>query len=372
VVVKDRDLIGGVWPEVLDHLGDAVIVLDGERNLRHVNHAARRLLGYEKGSEIGGRCRLTTRGIDCDNACPLTFALDHDLDQIEDFPTVYKTHDGRAVPLRITVIPMTDEDGRFRGAIEILRPAEPDPGFFLAGSSPSAQALRERVSALARSRIDVCLVGEPSVCRDVALAMHRFSSVPENLFQVWAGSWDGISPWPPGTVYACDGRSESLLGSDRPEGWRVVIASTTMPDSSSLETLELPSAEDRQEDLPQIIVSWVGKIAPSTRITREALERLVRMARDRGFEELEGVLTAALAAAGECLDVKHLPVDGYRTALVDELLRAPKPLAALEERLLREVLERCEWRMQEAADRLAISRVTLWRKMKDIGIEKGP
>jgi len=37
---------------------------------------------------------------------------------------------------------------------------------------------------------------------------------------------------------------------------------------------------------------------------------------------------------------------------------------------LREVLERSEWRMQEAADRLCISRVTLWRKMKELGIEK--
>jgi transcriptional regulator of acetoin/glycerol metabolism len=38
--------------------------------------------------------------------------------------------------------------------------------------------------------------------------------------------------------------------------------------------------------------------------------------------------------------------------------------------VLREVVELCGWRMQEAADRLGISRVTLWRKMKDLGIEK--
>ena len=94
------------------------------------------------------------------------------------------------------------------------------------------------------------------------------------------------------------------------------------------------------------------------------------MARDRGFGELEGVLNAALAVAGERLDVEHLPTDGYRAALIDELLQAPKPLVALEERLLREVLERCGWRMQEAADRLGISRVTLWRKMKDLGIDR--
>ena len=61
---------------------------------------------------------------------------------------------------------------------------------------------------------------------------------------------------------------------------------------------------------------------------------------------------------------------GARPMFVDELLRADKPLAALEERVVREVVELCGWRMQEAADRLGISRVTLWRKMKDLGIEK--
>ena len=95
------------------------------------------------------------------------------------------------------------------------------------------------------------------------------------------------------------------------------------------------------------------------------------MARERGLQELEEVLVAALAAADECIEETHLPVDGYGTALVDELLKSPKPLAALEERLIREVLDRCCWRMQEAADRIGISRVTLWRKMKDLGIEKG-
>jgi PAS domain S-box-containing protein len=370
VVYENREFRAGTWFEVLDHLGEAVIVLDNQRNLQHVNQAARRLLGYEKGGEIGGRCKLTTRGIDCENACPLTFALANNLDRVEDFSTVYTTVDGSALPLKITVIPVSDREGGFRGAIEILRPTEPDPGFFLAGSSPSASALRERVISIGRSRGDVCLVGEAPVCRDVARAMHRLSGMPDDLFRMWDGSWDGISPWPPGTVYACESGGRSLLESDRPEGWRAVVASATVPDESSLEVLELPSAEEREEDLPQIIAGWIGEIAPRTRATDKALARLARMARERGFGELEGILSAALAVPGERLDVEHLPTDGYRIAFIDELLQAPKPLVALEERLLREVLERCGWRMQESADRLGISRVTLWRKMKDLGIDR--
>ena len=35
-----------------------------------------------------------------------------------------------------------------------------------------------------------------------------------------------------------------------------------------------------------------------------------------------------------------------------------------------EVLDRSGWRMQNAAERLGISRVTLWRKLRDHGIER--
>jgi PAS domain S-box-containing protein len=355
---------------VLDHLGEAVIVLDGQRSLQHVNEAARRLLGYEEGQEIGGRCKLTTRGVDCEHACPLTFALDNDLEQVEDFATVYHTADGRELPLRITIIPLFDDDGSFAGAVEILRPTGPRFGFFLAGRSPEAESLRGRVEALSRSHGDVCLVGEPPACRDVALALHRFSGIPENLFRLWSGSWDEIDPWPPGTLYVNDEGADSVLEGPRPKGWRIVVGCEQVPVSGSLEVLELPKAEALEDDLPHMIVTWVDEQAPGTRVAPDALGRLARLARERGLEELEEVLVAALAAADQCIEEIHLPVDGYATALVDELLKSPKPLAALEERLIREVLDRCGWRMQEAADRIGISRVTLWRKMKDLGIER--
>jgi PAS domain S-box-containing protein len=371
MVGNPEDLIREAWIDVLDNLDEAVIVFDRQRNLLHVNDAARRLLGYEQGQEIGGRCKLTTRGTDCDGACPLTFALNNELDRVDDFATVYHTVDGRAVPLKITVIPFLDEVGGFRGAVEILRPTEPPSGFFLAGTSRPVEALREQVAALARTQADVCLVGEMPACRDVARALHRFSGLPENLFCTWNGRWDDINPWPPGTLFASGDTADDLLDANRPEGWRVVIAGSVALDSSSLEVLELPSVEELEADLPTMIVSWIQELAPRTRVAHAALERLERVVRDCGFVELERVLTTALAAVGDCLEADHLPVDGYHTAFMDELLQSPKPLAALEERLLREVLERCGWKMQETADRVGISRVTLWRKMKDLGIEKG-
>ena len=101
-----------------------------------------------------------------------------------------------------------------------------------------------------------------------------------------------------------------------------------------------------------------------------ALERLSRMAVELGFGRLQRVLHGAVAVAEDVLEEIHIPEDGYRAVLVDQLLSQRDPFAALEQRLIEEVLDRSGWRMQEAADLLGISRVTLWRKLKDHGIER--
>jgi PAS domain-containing protein len=46
---------------VLEHVSEAVLVLDRQRNLQFVNERACRLLGFEDGQPVGSRCRLTTR-----------------------------------------------------------------------------------------------------------------------------------------------------------------------------------------------------------------------------------------------------------------------------------------------------------------------
>ena len=368
-------MLGDAWLQVFQHLEDGVLVLDHDRTLTFVNRRARLLLGYGEDQEVGGRCRLTTRGLDCENACPLTFALADDLTKVEHFSTVYLSRDGAPVPLDVTVIPLLEDGGGFAGAVEILRPADPDPGFLLAGRSEFSIDLRARLRRLAATADHILLLGDEPACADVAQAVHRFSGVPESLFHRWEGSWDVVPRWPPGTVFASGDGADSLLLAETPEGWRVIVAATTGDDidaggAASHITLQLPPAAEFGDDLPLVMSAWVHRIAPRTRVTPGALARLSRMARELGFTRMQNVLHAAVAAAGDSLEEHHVAADGYGTELVDELLREQNPLAALERKLLREVLDRSEWRMQEAADRLGISRVTLWRKLKDHGIER--
>ena len=362
---------------VLEHLADAVLVLDRERNLRFVNSRAKTLLGYEDGPQMGTRCRLTTRGVDCDAACPLTFALERQLEQVEDFATVYRSKDGAAVPLRVTVVPIRAADGTFAGAVEILRPRDPDPGFLLAGRGDRVETLRRRIEAAAESSSHLIIIGDRPTCADVARTIHRFSGLAESLFYTWGGSWDGIAQWPPGTIFANGYPAVPLVEHDLPDGWRDFVGVDAgsrdgMPDHLVFEQIEVPAAAELGDDVPLILAAWIRQIAPEVAVQPRALERLSRIARDLGFGRLQEVLHAAVAAAGDLLDEVHVPEAGYDSALVDELLRETDPLSALERRLLQEVLDRSGWRMQEAADRLGISRVTLWRKLKDHGIERPP
>jgi transcriptional regulator with PAS, ATPase and Fis domain len=371
VTLDSGDHLSASWLQVLDQLDEAVIVLDHQRVLRHVNQAARRLLGYEEGQPVGGRCRLTTRGVDCENACPLTFALETGLETVQNFATVYHSIDGRALHLDVTIIPLADAAGEFRGAVEILRPNQPQHGFFTCGRSETALGMRQRVAELAGRNCDLILVGERPSCLDVARTIHRFSGLPDGLFNTWGGCWDDPTPWPPGTVFAYGHGVFSEVDESRPEGWRVIVGMPTLKgDLDGLEIWELPPPAEFGSDLTRMIGAWVAEIAPGKSVSAAALERLVLMAGENGLEEVERTLAVALAAASDRIDLDHLPVDGHRTALVDELMKTGNPLAALEEMVLREVVERCGWRMQEAAECLGISRVTLWRKMKDLGIER--
>ncbi len=281
---------------------------------------------------------------------------------------------GGPCPWTVTVIPLRDEGGEFLGAVEILRPRDPDPGFFLAGSSEIARTLRTRLIRHARGRGHLVLVGERAACRDVGRAVHRFAGLPDELFEVWRGSWEATTVWPPGTMYADGDSASTLLASDPPDGWRIVagVASEDrLVDGRLLaEVIELPTLEERRDDLALMVAAWADAMAPGIVISPAALQQLGRLACGSGLEGLETALASAVAAADGRIDEEHVAVDGYSSHLVDELLRTENPLAALEERLLTEVLHRSGWRMQEAADRLGVSRVTLWRKLKDHGIER--
>ncbi|MCP4896191.1 MAG: PAS domain S-box protein [bacterium] len=369
--------VGESFNLLLDQINEAVIVLDGQRRLVHVNTRARRLLGYREDEQLDRkRCKLTTKGADCESACPLTFALETNLEEVTDFETVYHSRDGCPIPLQVTIIPLRDDRGRSAGAVEILRPTEPDFGFFLAGNSVIADGIRQRLKELVSSRETVIVVGDSLESLDVARALHRLSGLSNERFvEVQENEPLNIDPWPPGTLYQGCYNGQVCRVDDIPTGWRVVIGASSNLDGVSLpgeaqSFLRLPSLAELKEDLPVILTALAHQVDGRTRLTPAAIEYLLTFALENGLGASRDAMVRALGASGGTIDVAHLCVGGSETVYVEELLQASDPLAASEACLIREVLCRCGWRMQEAADRLGISRVTLWRKLREHGIEK--
>ncbi len=346
--------------------------MDRERTLRFVNDPARLLLGYEEDEVLGSRCRLTTRGVDCECACPLTFALEHDLETVRDFTAVYLTKAGKPVHLNVTIVPLRDAAGDFLGAVEVLRPTLPSLGFYLAGASDLAQSLRRRAGELARMRDPILLIGAAPACADVARAVHRLGGLGDELFHRQRGETSDALGWPPGTLYVDAEDVDEPTAVPVVQGWRVVVGARVRPPEVSphWQELELPTPDQRIADLPFMVAAWVDELAPGLGLAPGASARLCQQALELGLARLAEILTAAVAVADGELREEHLPEPPADNGLVDDILGSANPLESLEARVLCEVLERHGWRMQEAADRLGMSRVTLWRKLREHGIQR--
>jgi PAS domain S-box-containing protein len=375
--VELQEVLGSSSSLLLQNLNEALLVIDRDRNICFVNKRARRLLGYGEDEPIDGRCRQTTRGTDCGTACPLTFALNSELELVKDFPTSYQTSTGISVPLKVTVLPLRNSNGELTGSVEILRPAEPDLGFFLAGRSTVSEQLRCELERQAELRSNLVVVGAAPAAAEVARALSRLAGLPASHFHTWSGSWELIPAWPPGVLYLAYQQVDTAFIQAPPAGWSIIVQAPSVELARKvplqpIEILELPSLTEMQQDLPFMLAAWVRQLRPGAEIAPGALQTLSGMAVQIGLEALEEVLMATVAAAGDSrIELTHIPAEQEGGTWLDDLLLAPDPLSALEGRVLREILNQCEWRMQEAADRLGISRVTLWRKLREHGIERG-
>lgn len=360
-------LLGLASTDLLELIDEGVIIMDARRQLRHVNRRARQLLGFSEDEPIEGRCRHTTRGVDCEAACPLSYALSTGQRSVQGFRTAYRRKDESLVSLSVSVVVVYDADGGFAGAAEILKPAAPDPGATCAGPSATAQRLRQQLTELARHATVVTVVGESMACVDVARALHRVAELRSELFRVWcpAIQTSESSTFPPGTLYVDREADPTVRDPQQWPGWRVVYGARTPEDVvDGSAVLEAPSVGERVVDLPFIVSAMAKQQSPNETLSGQELERLAQVALTDGYDAVHRQLAMAMATRdrGEKAAEAGNPLES--------LLTAADPLAAVEECVLREVLIRCGWRVQEAADQLGVSRVTLWRKLKEHSIER--
>jgi DNA-binding NtrC family response regulator len=157
--------------------------------------------------------------------------------------------------------------------------------------------------------------------------------------------------------------------------------------------IEIPPLRERREDIEPLATFLLARVGArqgrALRFSPDALRLLLRYSWPGNVRELENALEFAVAVCkGQTVLPEDLPgeVRGTEGALPaprgiqthvgpasPEASRRPGPAGppkpAADAARVRAALEACHWRRHEAARLLGISRTTLWRWMRDLGLE---
>ena len=143
-------------------------------------------------------------------------------------------------------------------------------------------------------------------------------------------------------------------------------------------TLTLPPLRERRDDIPLLAYYLLRKYAslmdrPVQEITTDAMQQLVEYDYPGNVRELSNFVERGVALAqGDSLGIEHLPQHlGALTVRVFKpaMATTPATLESQEAEHIRHVLELTGGNRSEAARMLGIDRVSLWRKLKKLGID---
>lgn len=145
-------------------------------------------------------------------------------------------------------------------------------------------------------------------------------------------------------------------------------------------SIPVPLLRERRNDIPLLIRHFLNRCNLETgkrieSVSPEAVEALLNYDYPGNIRELESIIEHAVVSCQETIiRPQHLPKDLFyvRDDFVDQAINRADPLKALERQLVLRVLSQTGWRLQDAAKRLKISRTTLWRRIKELGIDRLP
>jgi DNA-binding NtrC family response regulator len=139
--------------------------------------------------------------------------------------------------------------------------------------------------------------------------------------------------------------------------------------------IHVPALRERREDIPDLCSHFLrargaksGKVIEG--IERDALQLLMEHPWPGNVRELENVIERGVALCrGPRIGVEDLP---HRLRERPVLLPAQpvQSLPSLEKRHILDTLDRVGWNRKRAANLLQISTTTLWRRLKEFGIDR--
>jgi transcriptional regulator with PAS, ATPase and Fis domain len=135
--------------------------------------------------------------------------------------------------------------------------------------------------------------------------------------------------------------------------------------------LNLPPLRERPEDVLPLIRHFISHLAlvhekSVEGVTPDALRILMAHDYPGNVRELENIVEHGFVlSSGPLIDVEQLPPWLLE---VDKDVQLGGSLEDCEKRVIRLVLERCEWNREAAAKELGIHKSTLYRKMRKLGL----
>ncbi len=142
-------------------------------------------------------------------------------------------------------------------------------------------------------------------------------------------------------------------------------------------SLRLPPLAERKSDIPLLIQHFIKKYAglmekQVERVSPDVIDILKQYDFPGNVRELENIIERGIAlATGDQIEVSHLPEDLQETTLLT-FRRKEGVIPTLEDQeksYIEWVLQETDNNKTEAAKLLGIDRVSLWRKLKKMGLE---
>ena len=138
--------------------------------------------------------------------------------------------------------------------------------------------------------------------------------------------------------------------------------------------IDLPPLRDRIEDLPLLISHFIEKFnrvmgKEVRQVTSDCLAALEHYPFPGNIRELQNIIEHAFVCCESLvIQFEHLPPDIQCHGRSGSNSYASESLEEMEVEVIQQVLQKTGWRYKEASQRLGVSRSTLWRKLKQLGI----
>ncbi len=394
-----RDAAFAAVSAAFGSLGRVCMALDAEFRVRHVSSQLDALLGPGAAARIGGHPIETVLGPELfAPGSPLREALLAG-EKREGWRALLRGEGGATRLLSITAAPLKhdaygvcDPNAVY---LLVMRPAEDDPAWVTgheptAGSgllcrSPAMARVLRLVETLQHSEASILISGESGTGKEVlARALHAHSPRRQvKLLRVLQErSYERVGEAAPRQTNA------RIIAATHRDLRKGVAAGTFREDlyyRLKVFPIELPPLRDRREDIEPIAIYLLSRSGARTgrslRFSPEALRSLLTYDWPGNVRELENALEfAATVCQGQTLQPEDLPPElqpsASRPAAPSDtpwpvIVHAPVgPLATEDERRsVKQALEANRWSRAETARALGMSRSTLWRRMRALGLE---